>query len=51
LIVSNIRDYGSIELEEFQLSLSQFNLKDEIKGIADFFIPTCLEKGISMDLP
>ncbi|CAD8206877.1 unnamed protein product [Paramecium octaurelia] len=51
LIISNIRDYSSIETDQFQLSLSTFNILEEIKAIADFFQITCQQKGIQLVLP
>ncbi|CAD8135910.1 unnamed protein product [Paramecium pentaurelia] len=51
LIISNIRDYSSIETDQFQLSLQTFNILDEIKQITDFFQLTCQQKGINLVLP
>ncbi|CAD8127091.1 unnamed protein product [Paramecium sonneborni] len=51
LIISNIRDYSSIETDQFQLSLSTFNILEEIKAIVDFFQLTCQQKRIDLILP
>ncbi|CAD8124683.1 unnamed protein product [Paramecium sonneborni] len=51
LIISNIRDYSSIETDQFQLSLSTFNILEEINMIVDFFQITCQQKGIDFILP
>ncbi|CAD8210920.1 unnamed protein product [Paramecium octaurelia] len=51
LIISNIRDYSSIETDQFYLSLSTFNVREQIQAIVDFFQPTCQQKGIELILP
>ncbi|CAD8196312.1 unnamed protein product [Paramecium pentaurelia] len=51
LIISNIRDYSSIETDQFQLSLSTFNILDQIQAVVDFFQLTCQQKGIELILP
>ncbi|CAK58854.1 unnamed protein product (macronuclear) [Paramecium tetraurelia] len=48
LIVSNIRDYNLISLQQFNLKLEEFNINDEVKQIENLLIDTIKNKQINV---
>ncbi|KAM3128219.1 hypothetical protein pb186bvf_019702 [Paramecium bursaria] len=49
LIISNFRDYGTMESDQFQLKLETFNLNQQIQEIVDYFQDTCKAKMIQIE--
>ncbi|CAD8191285.1 unnamed protein product [Paramecium octaurelia] len=48
LIVSNIRDYNLISLQQFNLKLEEFNINDEVKYIETLMIDIIKNKQINL---